>query len=58
MFETYFSDILNPEHELLRAASLIDWDGLQEAPDVYYSPLGRQGSHPPDGRHPSSETPI
>jgi IS5 family transposase len=43
MFETYFSDILNPEHELLRAASLIDWDGLQEALGVYYSPLGRQG---------------
>ncbi len=43
MFETFFSDLLNPEHELLRAASLIDWDGLQETLDVYYSPLGRQG---------------
>jgi transposase, IS5 family len=43
MFETFFSDLLNPEHEILRAASLIDWDGLQETLDVYYSPLGRQG---------------
>jgi len=43
MFETFFSDLLNPEHELLRAALLIDWDGLQETLDVYYSPLGRQG---------------
>lgn len=43
MFETLFSDLLDPEHELRRAASLIDWDGLQETLDVYYSPLGRQG---------------
>ena len=43
MFETFFSDFLNPDHELLRAASLIDWDGLQETLDIYYSPLGRQG---------------
>ncbi len=43
MFETFFSDLLNPDHELLHAASLIDWDGLQETLDVYYSPLGRQG---------------
>jgi transposase, IS5 family len=43
MFETPFSDILNPKHELLRAASLIDWDGLHETLDIYYSPLGRQG---------------
>jgi IS5 family transposase len=43
MFETHFSDLLNPEHELLRAASLIDWDGLQETLGIYYSPLGRQG---------------
>ena len=43
MFETFFSDLLNPEHELLRAASLIDWDGLQETLDIYYSPLGPQG---------------
>jgi|GEM_PF-571567 len=43
MFETLFTDLLNPEHELLHAASLIDWDGLQETLDIYYSPLGRQG---------------
>ena len=43
MFETFFSDLLNPEHELLHAASLIDWEGLQETLDIYYSPLGRQG---------------
>jgi IS5 family transposase len=43
MFETQFSDILNPEHELLRAAELIDWDGLHETLDIYYCPLGRQG---------------
>lgn len=43
MFETLFSDVLNPEHELLRAARLIDWDGLHDALCTYYSPLGRQG---------------
>lgn len=43
MFETLFSDVLNPEHELLRAARLIDWDGLHDALGAYYSPLGRQG---------------
>jgi IS5 family transposase len=43
MFETLFSDVLNPEHELLRAARLIDWDGLHDALCDYYSPLGRQG---------------
>ena len=43
MFETLFSDVLNPEHELLRAARLIDWDGLHDALCAYYSPLGRQG---------------
>lgn len=31
MFETLFSDSLDPEHELLCAAQLIDWDGLHEA---------------------------
>ena len=30
MYETLFSDVLNPEHELLRAAGIIDWDGLHE----------------------------
>ena len=43
MFETLFLDVLNPEHELLCAARLIDWDGLHDALSVYYSPLGRQG---------------
>ena len=43
MFEILFSDVLNPEHELLRAARLIDWDGLHDALCAYYSPIGRQG---------------
>lgn len=43
MFETLFTDVLNPEHELLRGASLIDWDGLHEALSIYYSPVGRHG---------------
>ena len=43
MFETLFTDVLNPEHELLRAGRLIDWDGLHEALSVYYSPVGRHG---------------
>jgi transposase, IS5 family len=43
MFETLFSDVLNPEHELLRAARLIDWESLHDALSTYYSPLGRQG---------------
>ena len=38
MFETLFSDVLDPEHELLRAARLIDWDGLHNALSIYYSP--------------------
>ena len=43
MFELRFADRLNPTHELLRAAELIDWDGLQETLSKYYSPLGRSG---------------
>jgi len=43
MFELRFADRLNPDHELLRAAALIDWDSLQEALAKYYSPLGRSG---------------
>jgi IS5 family transposase len=43
MLERMFSDYLNPDHELLRAAKLIDWDGLHEALSSYYSPLGRSG---------------
>jgi IS5 family transposase len=43
MFEMIFSDYLNPDHELLRAAKLIDWDGLHEAFRTYYSRRGRAG---------------
>jgi IS5 family transposase len=43
MFEMVFAESLNPEHELLRAGRLIDWDGLHEALSSYYSPLGRAG---------------
>ena len=43
MFELNFTDILNPDHELLRAAELIDWDELHEAMSFYYSILGRHG---------------
>lgn len=43
MFETLFSDVLNPAHELLCAARLIDWDGLHDALGSSYSPIGRQG---------------
>jgi len=38
MFETLFTNVLNPEHELLRGARLIDWDGLHETLSIYYSP--------------------
>jgi hypothetical protein len=40
MFELRFADRLDPAHELLRAAALIDWDSLQDALSKYYSPLG------------------
>lgn len=43
MFELRFADRLNPDHELMRAAALIDWDSLQEVLSKYYSPLGRSG---------------
>lgn len=43
MFEQKFVDYLNPDHELLRAAGLIDWDHLHDALRIYYSPLGRTG---------------
>ncbi len=43
MFETLFSDVLNSEHELLRAARLIDWNSLHDALSMYYSPVVRQG---------------
>ena len=43
MFELIFSDRLDPDHELMRAAKLIDWDGLHETLGRYYSPRGRSG---------------
>ena len=43
MFEMIFSEHLDPEHELLRAAHLIDWEALHEALSVYCSPRGRNG---------------
>ena len=43
MFELRFADHLNPAHELLRAAQLIDWDSLHETLSKYYSPFGRSG---------------
>jgi len=43
MFELRFANHLNPAHELLRAAQLIDWDSLHETLSKYYSPLGRSG---------------
>jgi IS5 family transposase len=43
MFEMRFADHLNPDHELLRAARLIDWDSLHESLLKYYSLLGRSG---------------
>lgn len=30
MYVTLFSDILNPDHELLQAARMIDWAGLEQ----------------------------
>jgi IS5 family transposase len=43
MFELNFADLLDPDHELMRAAGLIDWDELHEAMRYYYSTRGRQG---------------
>jgi IS5 family transposase len=43
MFELNFADLLDSNHELLRAAELIDWDELHEALSVHYSVLGRHG---------------
>ena len=42
MFETLFTDYLNPDHELFHAR-LIEWDDLHDALYPYYSPLGRSG---------------
>ena len=44
MLEALFPDVLNPDHELLHAARIIDWDSLHEVLSCYYSPLGRKGS--------------
>jgi hypothetical protein len=41
MFEIPLSEYLRAEHELMRAARLIDWEGLHDALSMYYSPLGR-----------------
>lgn len=43
MYVTLFSEILNPDHELLQAARLIDWAGLEQVLRPFYSPLGRNG---------------
>lgn len=43
MFEIPLSEYLRAEHELMRAARLIDWEGLHDALSIYYSPLGRTG---------------
>ncbi len=43
MFELNFADLLDPNHELMRAAKLIDWDELHEALRFYYSTRGRHG---------------
>ena len=43
MFETRFLEVLNSDHELLRAARLINWDRLHEVLSSYYSPVGRSG---------------
>ena len=43
MFELNFADLLDPNHELMRAAELIDWDQLHEALRFYYSTRGRHG---------------
>jgi len=43
MFELNFADLLDPNHELMRGAELIDWDQLHEALRFYYSTRGRHG---------------
>ena len=56
MLETLFSDVLNPEHELLRATRLIDWDGLHDVLSIYYSRRGKVYS--PHGWHSHSQAPV
>jgi len=43
VLEALFSDVLNPENELLHAARLIDRDGLHNTLCACYTPLSRQG---------------
>ena len=43
MYELNFVDYLDPQHELLRAADLIDWDQLHHQMSDHYSTLGRRG---------------
>ena len=43
MFELNFADLLDPDHELMRAKKLIDWDQLHETLRIYYSTRGRHG---------------
>ena len=43
MFEMRFADHLDPDHELLGAARIIDWDRVHESLSSYYSPFGRSG---------------
>jgi hypothetical protein len=43
MFENLFREILSHEHELLRAAHLIVWDGFHRALSIHYRPFERHG---------------
>ena len=43
MYELNFVDYLDPQHELLRAADLIEWDQLHHQMSGHYSTLGRRG---------------
>jgi IS5 family transposase len=43
MYELNFVDYLDPQHELLRAADLIEWDQLHHQMSTHYSTLGRRG---------------
>lgn len=43
MYELNFVDYLDPQHELLRAADLIEWDQLHHQMSDHYSTLGRRG---------------
>lgn len=43
MFELNFTNCLNPAHDLLRAAELIEWDEVHDTLSEFYSTLGRPG---------------